>query len=83
MADQQYIGCFDRPKYVYHFFPLEIWETLEKLQEINFNSFPNNKVFDLSKLKAFADDNLVAFSSIRHCFQKASSLELLKPGIVW
>ena len=73
-----------------------------------YNPLPNDKILDLSKLKAFADDNLDMNQKMKlpsgrvenivgkeenaayqhfllypQCFQKASSLGLLKVGIVW
>ena len=75
---------------------------------MSFNSLPNDEILALSKLKAFADDNLhrvqlmeFLFNRIENimgkgenagnqhfllfpiCFQNASSLRLLKVGIVW
>ena len=72
------------------------------------NTLPHDKILDLSKLKAFADDNSNVNSKLKfalgrveniagkgenagyqhfllfpQCFQKVSSLGLLKVGIVW
>ena len=78
------------------------------IKNYNRNSLPNEKILDLSKLKAFADENLDVYQKLKflsgrveNCvgkgenagdqhfllfpqsFQKASSLGLLKVGIVW
>ena len=52
---------------LFHFWPFYLWlfyldslkAVLNTIQSIN-QSSPNNKDYDLSKLKAFADDNLIA-----------------------
>ena len=55
----------------------------------NFNPLPNNKSLDMTKLKPFADHKLnitISLSDLSfffsQCFQKPSSLRLLKVGIV-
>ena len=59
-----------------------------------FNPLPNDKIWDVTKLKAFADDKLIfdkmtislfyrAENSFFHCFQKPTSFRTLKVWIVW
>ena len=62
-----------------------------KPYQMPFNPFPNRKVLDMTKLKAFADDKLnaakIIISGYQHfllfpqCFQKPSSLWSLKSGL--
>ena len=57
-----------------------------------FNSLPNNKICDLTKLKGFADDNLnvtqkyFAFGMLENCVgqgEKATFSVSFVAGIVW
>ena len=81
--------------------------SLMQLLGIVFNPLPNNKILDLSKFNAFADDKIILTHKLKfvlrrvenivgkgenagyqhfllfpHCFQKLSSSEALKVGIV-
>ena len=39
-----------------------------------FNSLPNNKILDLSKLKAFADNNLNVYQKLKFAFERVENI---------